>query len=84
MTEFENALKLATLRGSLIELTALMLDIINKIIVQDIGAKSELSTRKYKPMMALDDEVEPNWANYIFSRLLENVRRNNLVQTSHI
>lgn len=32
--------------------------------------------------MALDDEVEVNWADYIFSRLLESVSRNNTIQTS--
>lgn len=60
-----------------------MLDIINKIIIQDIRAKLELSTRKYKSIIALDDEVEDNWADYIFSRLLESMRRNHSVQTSH-
>lgn len=49
--DFESAFKLATRKGSLTELPALMLD---------IGANSELSTKKYKPMMALDDEVEAN------------------------
>lgn len=47
-------------RALLSEVPAIMLNIINKIIVQDIGAKSEMNTRKYKPMMALDDEVEAN------------------------
>lgn len=59
------------------------MDIITKIIVQDIGAKSQLSTRKYNPMMAIDNEVEANWADYIVSRLLESLRRNHSVQTLH-
>lgn len=53
----------------------MMLDIIMKIVIQDIGSKSELSTRKYKPMMVLDDEVEADWASFTFSSLLENVQR---------
>lgn len=60
-----------------------MMDIINKIVVQDIDAKFEPSTRKLKHMMALDDEVEANWAKYIFDRILESVKRNNTIQTSH-
>lgn len=43
-----------------------MVYIINKIIVQDVSFKSELSTKKYHPMTALDDEVEANLADYIF------------------
>lgn len=32
--------------------------------------------------MEVDDEVEANWADYIFSRLLESIRRNNMTKTS--
>lgn len=53
----------------------MMLNIVLKIIIQDVGSKSELSIRKYKSMMALDDEVEANWASFIFTSLLDNVRR---------
>lgn len=60
-----------------------MMDIINRIIVQYIGSKLELSIRKYKPMMALDDEVEANLADYIFDRMWESVKRNNSIQTPH-
>lgn len=51
------------------------LDIVLKIITQDIGSKSSLSTRKYKLMMALNDEMEANWASFIFTSLLDSVRR---------
>lgn len=56
-------------------MSAMMLDIVLKIIIQDVGSKSELSTRKYKPMMVLDDMVQANWTSFIFSSLLENVHR---------
>lgn len=46
-----------------------------KMIIQDIGSKSELSTRKYKPMIVLDDEESADWVNFIFSSLLDNVKR---------
>lgn len=62
----------------------LMLDITNKIIIQDIGVESELSTHKYKPMMVLDDEVDANWADYIFSRLLESVNMNHAVKNLNL
>lgn len=55
---------------------SIILKITNKFIIHDIDAKSELSTCKYKQIMVLDDEVEAYWADYIFSRLLESVRRN--------
>lgn len=80
--DYTQHFKLASPRGSLDIVSAIILDIINKIIVQDISSKSKLSTRKYLIMMALDDEVEAIWADYIFSRLLESVHRNNNIKTS--
>lgn len=49
--------KLATPKGSLDPFAAMMLDIILKIIIKDVNSKSELSTRKYKPMMVLNDGI---------------------------
>lgn len=71
--EYTETFKLGSPRGSLAEVPEIMLDIINKIVIQDDSSKSELSNRKYRPMMALDGEVEANWADYIFSRLLDSV-----------
>lgn len=51
-----------------------MLDIMLKLIIQDAGSKGELSTRKYKLMMVLEDEVSADWASFIFSCLLNNVK----------
>lgn len=53
----------------------MILDIVLKIIIQDINSKLKLSTRKYKPMMALDDGIVADWASYIFASLLDNVCR---------
>lgn len=64
--KFDGKFKLGSTRGSLKQGPPFMMDIINKIIVQDIDAQSELSTPKYKPMMALDDGIEANWVDYIF------------------
>lgn len=48
------------------QMPTIMLDLINKIFVQDISFTSELSTKKYKPMMVLDDEVEANLDDYTY------------------
>lgn len=56
--EYKLPFTLGSPRGSLDQVSATMFDIVNKIIIHDVGAKSELSTRKYKPMRALDDEVD--------------------------
>lgn len=53
----------------------MMLDIVLKMVIQDVDSRSELSTRKYKPMMLPDDKVEVDWASFVFSSLLDNVRR---------
>lgn len=58
--DYETTFKLGFRKGSQSKVSTIMLYLINKIIVQNIGAKSELSTRIYKPMMAIDDEVEAN------------------------
>lgn len=75
LPEFVQPFKLGSPKGSLDQVSAFVLDIVNEIIIQDVSSKSKLSTRKYKPMMALDDEVEAEWAVYIFTRLLESIPR---------
>lgn len=52
-----NVFKLATPKGSLDYLATLMLGIMLKMIIQEVGSKAELSTRKYKPMTVFDNEV---------------------------
>lgn len=55
------------------QLYEVMIDLINKMVVCDIHNNAELSQRKYKLMMALDDAVEANWADYIFSHIMESM-----------
>lgn len=52
-----------------------MLDIILKIVNQETRSRSQLSTRKFKLMMVLENQVEANWTELIFSCMLENVKR---------
>lgn len=52
-----------------------MLHIMLKMIIQEVGSKVELPTRKYKPMMMLDNKIPANWANYIYFCLLNNIKR---------
>lgn len=61
--EYTKPFKLKTPKGSIVLEAGMMLDIVLKIIIQDVGSKAELSTRKYKPMMALEGMVEANWQN---------------------
>lgn len=52
-------------------------------LIQEVGSKFKLSTRKYKPIIALDDEAEVDWTSYIFTSLLESVHRYHIVRKSN-
>lgn len=74
----KSAFKLNANRGSLELLPIMIMDIMARIVPQDDSSKVKLSVEIYKPMIALDDEVQANWASYVFSKLLENVHRAHL------
>lgn len=56
--EYNQAFKLATPKGSLDVSPMMILDIVLKIIIQDVGSRAKLSTWKYKPLMSLVDDME--------------------------
>lgn len=64
-----------TPKGSLGENGPTLLDISLKIILQDVGLRSKLSARKYKPLMAINDVIEADWATYIFEGMLESIKK---------
>lgn len=66
--------KLGTPKRLLEPLTAMMLDIVLKMIIHNVGSKSELSTGCWRTKFKL------TWASYIFAHLLDNVKRNHTMK----
>lgn len=56
----------------------MLMDIISTVILQDDNSKLKMSADVVKPMIAFDDAIEANWANMVFSKLLEDVRQTHL------